>query len=363
LLLKKELPLNSNIKYHFTKDVFIIVPICNESIEVIERFIDKTHVFQRNRILIIENSSDLILKSNAINALRLANINYLSTQNFGNKALALNFALTTLSDVIQKYKYLVFLDIDQIPTYSDLSTPSSLLKADNKLVAIQFKEYFVTNNIWSYAFSCIQSVFTEIICPSKSLVKAGILLGGNFIIKSKELYAIGLFYSGSIMEDVATSLILNCENKHIEYLPEFTCESLCPSSFWSFLNQQRRYIKGSLEILKILFYKIYNNNLTNTQKISYIQIATVYLSNISIFFDVFIYQSGIIYLKLILLVLILIIMAFGEKRFVLGIIFYSLLIPIFNILLLSCLFHNQKFYVTKKNIHSDKRNNLPITVS
>ena len=330
-------------------DIIIIVPICDEPEKIISRFIDSIRTVRfRENIIFIENYSDDNLKNNVISLIKKRGYRLINIPYSGNKAKALNRFLLNNRSHLEPYNYAFFLDIDQIPGAINFSKLKNDLLKSPDLIAIQLREEIETPNLLSVLYNSMQLIYHDSICYGKNHYNSATLLGGNFIIQLPAFYEAGVFYEESILEDILTSYKLNNQSFKIVYVNHISCKSLPPSNWISLLRQQRRYVIGSIDLLILWFRSIYNSKLNFTQKVSYLQHATVYLSSFALIIDIFYPVNLVLYFKYIILILIIGLSITINYKYLLGILLFAFLTPFKIVFILMYPFRNRRFIVTKK---------------
>jgi cellulose synthase (UDP-forming) len=110
------------------------------------------------------------------------------------------------------------------------------------------------------------------------------MCGTNMIIRRKALEEIGGMNQTNIAEDFATSISIHSRGWHSMYVGSVLAEGLAPHDLSSYVKQQARWARGSLEIL-LTDNPLFKRGLTWHQKVEYLSSASYHLSGIIVLID------------------------------------------------------------------------------
>lgn len=198
----------------------------------------------------------------------------------GAKAGNINHALRQTSGEL-----IVVLDADMMPHADFLEKVIPYFQYE-KVGYVQTPQYYknyylneVTAGAWEQ-----QELFFGPILYGTQKSNATFICGTNFAIRRTALLEAGGMYEKSIAEDFLTSLYVHQKGWRSCYLTEVLCEGLAPEDLHSYYKQQRRWARGSLEVL-------FGNNpflksgLTFRQKLQYLMFGMYWLNGLILLLD------------------------------------------------------------------------------
>jgi cellulose synthase (UDP-forming) len=94
-----------------------------------------------------------------------------------------------------------------------------------------------------------QRLFFDVIMPARDAWGAAFCCGTAFVIRRSALKAIGGIPTGSICEDMLTSIELKRRGLRTVYLKEELCIGLAPESVRAFFVQRVRWARGNIQML------------------------------------------------------------------------------------------------------------------
>jgi cellulose synthase (UDP-forming) len=169
---------------------------------------------------------------------------------------------------------------------------------DPAVACVQTPQYFfnkdpVQTNLGLYG-RCAddQRLFFDVIMPARDAWGAAFCCGTGFVIRRSALQAIGGIPTGSLCEDMLTSIELKRRGLRTIYLKEELCIGLAPESVEAFFVQRSRWSRGNIQILFLsngvfgrglpLFYRLmFLPNYWALQlpaRLAYVLIPLVYLT-------------------------------------------------------------------------------------
>jgi cellulose synthase (UDP-forming) len=113
-----------------------------------------------------------------------------------------------------------------------------------------------------------QDVFFNLVCPGKDHWNAAFFCGTGAVLRREALEKRGGLETGSITEDMHTSLVLHGDGWKSVYLDELLVTGLAPMDFASFQAQRLRWAEGNLKIVRSINPITYPG-LTLPQRICY----------------------------------------------------------------------------------------------
>jgi len=110
------------------------------------------------------------------------------------------------------------------------------------------------------------------------------MCGTNMVVRRVALQEVGGMCEENIAEDFLTSLFLQERGWESVYVPEVLAEGLAPEDFLSYVKQQYRWARGSLEVV-FRFNPLFRPGMNWQQKLQYLTSASYYLSGVVIAMD------------------------------------------------------------------------------
>jgi cellulose synthase (UDP-forming) len=113
-----------------------------------------------------------------------------------------------------------------------------------------------------------QDVFFDLVMPGKDHWNAAFFCGTGAVLRRSALAPHGGIVTGSITEDMHTSIVLHSEGWRSVYVNEVLVTGLAPTDVASFLKQRLRWAEGNLKII-LDINPLTCRGLTIAQRISY----------------------------------------------------------------------------------------------
>jgi cellulose synthase/poly-beta-1,6-N-acetylglucosamine synthase-like glycosyltransferase len=344
--------------WHEDASVLLLVPVCNESPEVLQQTIIACQALEGPvRLVVLENSSDPDKKQWLEEGCEKWGVECYSMENLGNKARALNFYL---EDQPPKEKYLAVLDVDQKPHSNFITELLPRIAADEALAMIQTPQHFrnAGKNWMTLFYASMQDIFFRGVSVARGRIGFTPCLGTNFIMRLSALKEVGGFDESSQTEDVATSLSLNLAGYKSEYFNQVLVEGLVPTRFRDLLKQMKRYTIGSNQILGKIFGRLLWNPRVLSKKgnlltlIHYSHYASTLLIGSLIFYLSFFSESILVWYNLICIGVFLFLMLVWLPfyKMIAGFLFFTIILPFLMIFNLDITAYNKKFAVTQKDL-------------
>lgn len=202
-------------------------------------------------------------------------------RNTGAKAGNVNNALRQTEGEI-----VVVLDTDMAPKREFLKKIIPYFK-DEKVGFVQSPQYYtnwekneVSRGAWEQ-----QEFFFGPIMKGKDRSNAAFICGTNFAIRRKALVEAGGMQEDNIAEDFLTSIYVHARGWKSVYTTEILCKGLAPEDLLSYIKQQTRWARGSLEAL-IRHNPLGQRGLSGGQKIQYLASAAYYLNGLIVLIDI-----------------------------------------------------------------------------
>lgn len=201
------------------------------------------------------------------------------TSNEDAKAGNLNHALK-----FAKGDFIAMFDADHIPNKKFLLKTLGYFK-DSKVAFVQTPQDFYNNNSFQHRYNYIknliwdeQSIFFKIIERGKDAWNSVFLCGSCVVIRRSALDKIGGFATGTLTEDVHTSIKFHKAGYKSVYDPTSLAFGVAPATIEPFVTQRLRWATGSMQIFKkekILF----SSHLTFMQKLNYLSSFLIYFES------------------------------------------------------------------------------------
>lgn len=199
----------------------------------------------------------------------------------GAKAGNINHALKlTDGDLIAVFDA----DMKPVPSFLKATVPY-FCKPDTGFV--QTPQYYANTDTGPIAATAWeqQEFFFGPIMRGKDGDNAAFICGTNVVIRRKALEQAGGMAEDNIAEDFLTSLFIHQNGWKSIYLPEVLCFGLAPEDLLSYVRQQLRWARGSLEIL-FSHNPFLKRNLSFKQRIHYLASALYYFNGLIVLIDI-----------------------------------------------------------------------------
>jgi cellulose synthase (UDP-forming) len=266
-----------------TVDVF--VPTYNESVDMLRRTLISAKSMRYScKVWLLDDGHREEMRQLA-NEL---NVEYLAREdNRHAKAGNLNHALAHSDG-----EFIAIFDCDHAPHMNFITNTIGYFRDDSvalvqtpqdfyNLDSYQHRKTRSYKRIWTE-----QSLFFRVIQRGKDYWNAAFFCGSCAIVRRSALDKIGGFATGTITEDLHTSIKLHGEGYKSVYHSETLAYGLAPSSIRPFLSQRVRWGQGAMQVWKkegILF----NSRLTIPQRLNYFASMVTYFDG---------WQKGVFYI-------------------------------------------------------------------
>lgn len=250
--LKKHLEIVEKFKLiHDKPSVDILLPICGESISILERtwhHVSKLD-YPNFKVHVLDDKGDK--KSEAL--AKEYGFEYLSRSNKGEmkKAGNLIFGFNNTHN-----EYIVIFDADFAPIPEFLNETVPYLEMDAKVAILQTPQHFevhksIHNRNWlEYGASANQEEFYKIIQPSRNELGGAICVGTSAVYRRSALEEIGGIAQIEHSEDIWTGVLLLNKDYKISYKAIILTEGFCPENHNIYFSQQYRWCMGTLSLMK-----------------------------------------------------------------------------------------------------------------
>jgi cellulose synthase (UDP-forming) len=150
--------------------------------------------------------------------------------------------------------FIAVLDADFVPHRNFLWRTVGFFR-DPKIACVQTPQYFFnkdpvqTNLGLRNAWGDDQRLFFDVILPSRDAWGAAFCCGTGFLMRRTAIEAIGGIPTGSLCEDMLTSMEWKRLGLETVYLNEELCIGLAPESINAYFVQRKRWARGQMQIL------------------------------------------------------------------------------------------------------------------
>src|SRR5687767_11727451 len=193
------------------------------------------------------------------------------------KAGNLNHALRSTSG-----DFILQLDADHVPLPQIIDRLLGFLD-DDRVAFVQSPQDFYNTDGFTYDVNQRarriwedQQLFFRVLQPGKDRLGAAFFVGSCALLRRKALEEIGGFATGSITEDIETSLLLHARGWKSAYLNESLAFGLAPASAKAFHVQHLRWGQGAMQVMR-RYHPLRMKGLTLAQRIGYFDSLTTYL--------------------------------------------------------------------------------------
>lgn len=145
-----------------------------------------------------------------------------------------------------------------------------------------YKNYYkntITAGAWEQ-----QEFFFGPIMRGKEKSNAAFICGTNFAVRRVALEEVGGMNEKNIAEDFLTSLAIHQKKWISYYVPDVVAEGLAPEDLYSYTKQQKRWARGTLEVL-FGHNPIFKRGLSLRQRVEYLSSALFYFNGIIVLID------------------------------------------------------------------------------
>lgn len=177
--------------------------------------------------------------------------------------------------------FVAVFDADHVPHKDFLNKTLGFFR-DEKLAFVQTPQDFYNLDSYQHRrhkrLSYIwteQSLFFRVIQRGKDRWNAGYFCGSCAVLRRSALNAIGGFATGTVTEDLHTSIRIHKKGFHTVYYPESLAFGLAPHSIEAFLLQRQRWGQGAMQV----WHKegiVFVRGLTFAQRLNYLASVLTY---------------------------------------------------------------------------------------
>lgn len=176
-------------------------------------------------------------------------------------------------------------DADHIPEKEFLTKTMGYFE-DEKMAIVQTPQFYenkdqnyLTEAAWEQ-----QELFFGAICRGKNRMNATFWCGTNAVIRKEALAEVGGVPENNIAEDFLASLLIHDKGWKSVYVAEVLAKGLAPHELQSYVNQQFRWARGSLEII-FKYNPLFRKGLSWAQKLQYLYSSSYYLNGLIVLID------------------------------------------------------------------------------
>ena len=261
-----------------TVDIFI--PTYNEPLEVLRpTVVGALRVRGAHEIFVLDdgNRPEVATMARSLGARYLAR-----TTNVDAKAGNLNNALPHSSA-----EFVLTLDADHVPLPHILERTMGYFD-DERLAFVQTPQRFYNHDSFLFRRQrrnghtwSEQGMFYDVIQPGKNRWNSAFFVGTSAVLRRKALDEIGGFATGTVTEDLHTSLRIHARGWTSVFVPESLAFGLEAQSLREFHRQRRRWATGSLSLLlRIPDSPLRIRGLTLAQRMNYLNACLAHLQGV-----------------------------------------------------------------------------------
>lgn len=168
------------------------------------------------------------------------------------KAGNLNHALACTSGEL-----VAVLDTDHAPVVSFLRETVGLLLRDPRAAFVQTPHFFYNpdpfqrNLLAEQEISSEQDMFYRVVLPGRDRWNAAFFCGSGAVFRRRALEEIGGFQTGTITEDIHTSIMLHARGWRSLVRDRILAAGLAPEDLRSFLKQRIRWATGTIQMTRL----------------------------------------------------------------------------------------------------------------
>jgi cellulose synthase (UDP-forming) len=254
--------------------VAVFVPTINESVDIVRRTVMAAQrMKQATEVWLLDDGNRLEMQvlADELGCRYLAR-----TENSDAKAGNLNHALG-YTDA----EFVAIFDADHAPAHNFLEETLGFF-ADERVAFVQTPQDFYNLDSFQHRLDrhdslvwSEQTLFFRVIQPGKDSQDAAFFCGSCAVIRRKALDDIGGFATGTVTEDIHTSIRLHKRGWKSVYYARSLAFGLAPASVIPFLKQRLRWGQGAMQVWRqegILFTR----GLNLRQRLSYLATVLAY---------------------------------------------------------------------------------------
>ena len=176
--------------------------------------------------------------------------------------------------------FIAVFDADHVPEPDFLDKTLGYF-TDEKVAFVQTPQDFYNVDSYGHRISkgrlwYEEALFYKIIMRGKDRINSAFFCGSCAVIRRRALEDIGGFATGTVTEDLHTSIRLHAKGWKSIYHPETLAYGVAPSTYDPYKTQRERWGKGAIQILFSKDSPFIIKGLTFPQRISYIASMTTY---------------------------------------------------------------------------------------
>jgi cellulose synthase (UDP-forming) len=254
--------------------VAVFVPTINESVDIVRRTVMAAQRMQQaNEVWLLDDGDRLEMQ---VLAQELACRYLARSGNAHAKAGNLNNALDHTAA-----EFIAIFDADHAPAPNFLEETLGFF-SDERVAFVQTPQDFYnldsfqhrldsrSSQVWSE-----QTLFFRVIQAGKDRLNAAFFCGSCAVIRRKALDDIGGFATGTVTEDIHTSIKLHRRGWKSVYYARSLAFGLAPSSAIPFLKQRLRWGQGAMQVWRQEGI-VFNRGLSVGQRVSYLATVLAY---------------------------------------------------------------------------------------
>ena len=252
--------------------VDIFIPTFNESLDILEATMIgcKQITYPHTTYVLDDGHRDDVKQL----ALRLG-CQYLTRWGHWHaKAGNINHALTETTG-----EFIVLLDADMVPQPEFLDRTLGYFE-DEKLAFVQMPQEFYNWDSIQHDRKALewheQSLFFRVIQPGKNRSNSAFWCGSPSILRRKALEDVSGVATGTITEDIETSVRLHSRGWSSYFVNEPLAYGIAPETLQSFLVQRLRWANGTMQLYRGPDSPLWIKGLTLRQRISYLSSFLAY---------------------------------------------------------------------------------------
>jgi cellulose synthase (UDP-forming) len=254
----------------YCPSVDVFVTIFDEPVEVLRRTLVACRAMEypsdRKKVYVLDDGGRADVRRLAASAGCI----YLSRSNRVHaKAGNLNYALAQSDGDI-----VVTFDTDHVPVRTFLMETVGAFE-DEKVAFIQTPHHFSNPDIFQRNLRLEgqlvneQNLFFRVVQPGRDTRNSAFYTGSGGIFRRRCLEEIGGFATGSVTEDIHTSILLHAKGYHSIYFNKVLTSGLAPETYSSFLIQRQRWARGAFQIFLSRHNPLLIPGLTFAQRVDY----------------------------------------------------------------------------------------------
>src|SRR5438105_14610 len=178
-------------------------------------------------------------------------------------------------------EFILQLDADHVPPPNMIDRPLGYVDDERVAVVLEAQDLHNTDaftydidegarRIWED-----QQLFFRVLQPGKDRLNAAFFVGSCAVLRRRALEEIGGFATGTVTEDIETSLLLHRQGWRSVYLNETLAYGLAPSNARAFHVQHLRWGQGAMQVIR-QYRPMQMRGLTIAQRIAYLDSLTTY---------------------------------------------------------------------------------------